>query len=390
MFAGIKVSAFPLSWIRVFPRWCIGGFKETPLCGLAFGVAIGGRVGKRWEKVFLCDGTISRMKTQPSIDEVARLAKVSIATVSRVVNNSKPVNAETRLRVERAIAATGYRVNAAGRSLAMAQSHLLVVLVPDFANPFYAQILQGAEAVTRPAGYRLLLTDATSSDAAHQTALDALYNRLADGVINLAHLDDDPALHATLRDLPWVNCSEFVPESGLPYVSIDHRQAAVDAVQFLLNRGHRRIGLIAADETYRWARLRHEGYEHAMQRAGIEPDPQLVRVALSLEYEAGAQAVGGLLALLQPPTAVFAVSDTLAIGTIKALRRAGRRVPEDIAVVGFDDLPLSAVFEPSLTTVSQPMRDLGAQAAQILLARLAGERLASRILPHQLVVRESA
>ncbi len=330
------------------------------------------------------------MKSLPSIEDVARLAEVSIATVSRVINNSKPVNAETRRRVERAIAATGYRANAAGRSLAMAQSHLLMVLVPDFANPFYAQIVQGAESATRPAGFKLLLSDATSGDAPHQTALDALYNRLVDGVINLTHLDDDPKLHATLRDLPWVNCSEFVPESGLPYVSIDHRQAAIDAVQFLLNRGHRRIGLVSADETYRWARLRHEGYELAMERAGIAPDAQLVRTAISLDYDAGAQAVGGLLALMEPPTAVFAVSDTLAIGAIKALRRAGRRVPEDIAVLGFDDLPLSAVFEPALTTVSQPMRELGAQAAEILLARLAGQRPTSRTLPHQLVVRDSA
>lgn len=330
------------------------------------------------------------MKSLPSIDEVARLAGVSIATVSRVINNSKPVNAETRQKVERAIAETGYRSNAAGRSLATSQSRLLMVLVPDFANPFYAQIVQGVESVTGPAGYKLLLTDGSSSEAPHQTAMDALYNRLADGVINLAHLDDDSALHAALRDLPWVNCSEFVPESGLPYVSIDHRQAAIDAVQFLLNRGHRRIGLISADETFRWARLRHEGYELAMKRAQVPTEAELVRVAASLDYEAGAQAVGGLLALQIPPTAIFAVSDTLAIGVIKALRRAGRRVPQDIAVIGFDDLPLSAVFEPALTTVSQPMRELGARAADILLARLSGQAVVSRTLAHQLVVRDSA
>lgn len=330
------------------------------------------------------------LKSMPSIHAVAARAGVSIATVSRVLNQSKPVNEDTRRRVEEAVAALGYRTNTVGRSLAKSQSRLLMVLVPDFANPFYAQIVQGAESVTGAAGYKLLLTDAASSDAAYATALDAVYNRLADGVINLAHLGDDPALHAALRDMPWVNCSEFVPESGLPYVSIDHRQAAIDAVQFLLNRGHRRIGLISADETYRWARLRHDGYELAMERAGIAPDPQLARMAVDLGYEAGAQAVGGLLALLDPPTAVFAISDTLAIGAIKALRRAGRRVPEDMAVVGFDDLPLSAVFEPALTTILQPMRDLGAHAAEMLLARLNGEHPVSRTLPHQLVVRDSA
>lgn len=330
------------------------------------------------------------VKSLPSIDAVARLANVSIATVSRVLNNSKPVNPDTRRRVEAAVAQLGYRTNAAGRSLAMAQSHLLMVLVPDFANPFYAQIVQGVESVTRAAGYKLVLTDASEDEAPQAIALDALYNRLADGVINLAHLDEDAATLGELQQLPWVNCSEFLPDSGLPYVSIDHRQAAIDAVQYLLNRGHRRIALISADETYRWARLRHEGYELAMQRAGLAGDPDLVRTAASTDYEAGSQALGGLLALLEPPSAVFAVSDTLAIGAIKALRRAGRRVPDDVAVVGFDDLPLSAVFEPALTTIGQPMRELGATAAEILLARLRNERLPSRILTHRLVVRDSA
>ena len=330
------------------------------------------------------------MKSRPSINAVAERAGVSIATVSRVVNKSKPVNEPTRRRVEQAIAELGFRTNAAGRSLAMAQSHLLLVLVPDFSNPFYAQIVQGVESVTRAAGYKLVLADTTEGDAPQSTALDALYNRLADGVINLAHLADDAALLGELQNLAWVNCSEFLPDAGLPYVSIDHRQAAIDAVQYLLNRGHRRIGLINADETYRWARSRHEGYELAMRRAGLEVTPDLVRVAASTDYEAGAQAAGGLLALVDPPTAVFAVSDTLAIGAIKAFRRAGRRVPEDIAVVGFDDLPLSAVFEPALTTIGQPMRELGATAAEILLARLQGQRPASRTLAHRLVVRDSA
>jgi LacI family transcriptional regulator, repressor for deo operon, udp, cdd, tsx, nupC, and nupG len=328
------------------------------------------------------------MKNRPSINAVAERAGVSIATVSRVLNGSKPVNEETRQRVEEAVAALGYRANVAGRSLAMAQSHLLMVLVPDFGNPFYAQILRGVESVTRPAGYRLVLADTTEDASPQGTALDALYNRLADGVINLAHLDDnDAATVDELRHLPWVNCSEFLPASGLPYVSIDHRQAAIDAVQYLLNRGHRRIALISADETYRWARLRHEGFVQAIERAGIAPDAALVRTASSTDYEAGSQAAGALLAQVDAPTAVFCVSDTLAIGAIKAFRRAGRRVPEDI---GFDDLPLAAVFEPALTTIAQPIRELGACAARLLLARMRGETVESVVLPHLLVVRDTA
>ncbi len=330
------------------------------------------------------------MKALPSISEVAKLAGVSVATVSRVLNNTKAVNPETRLRVEQAVAQLGYHINAAGRSLAKAQSFTLLVLVPDFSNPFYAQIVQGVESVTRKHGYRIMLSDTSDGVADVSSALASLYNRMVDGVISLEHLEDHGELITQVREMPWISCSEFMPGSGVPYVSIDHGQAAVDAVQYLINKGHRRIALITADETYRWARLRREGYELALKRAGLPVDPALTRTATSTDYEAGSQAASGLLALYDPPSAVFAVSDTLAIGAIKALRRGGRRVPEDVAVVGFDDLPLSAVFEPALTTIAQPMRQLGAEAAEMLLQRLAGERPAPRTLMHSIVIRDSA
>lgn len=330
------------------------------------------------------------MKPLPSISEVAERAGVSVATVSRVLNNTKPVKAETRQRVEAVVAEMGYHINAAGRSLAKAQSFNLMVLVPDFSNPFFAQIVQGVESVTRTRGFKIMLADSSDGQSGTPSAVAALYNRLVDGVISLEHLDNDGRLLAQIRGLPWICCSEFLPDAGLPYVSIDHGQAAVDAVQYLINKGHRRIALITTDETYRWARMRHEGYEKALKRAELKVDPALVRAASTTDYEAGITAANGLLTLVDPPSAIFAVSDTLAVGAIKALRRAGRRVPQDVAVMGFDDLPLSAVFEPALTTIGQPMRALGAAAAEILLARLQGEAAKSLTLPHSLVVRDSA
>lgn len=321
-----------------------------------------------------------------SIAEVAQLAGVSTATVSRVLNRSKPVNEDTRLRVEAAVHQLGYRANPFARSLMSGESRLILVLVPDFSNPFFAEIVQGIEAVTRRNGYNLLLSHAEDSGP-----LEPSYDRLADGVISLAHVQGSHSFTGTGhgRDLPWVACSEFEPDSGVPYVSIDHRQAAIDAVQYLLNRGHRRIALLSAAEDYSWARQRHAGYEETLRRAGIPIDPAYVRVASGTDYNDGIEAVGGLLTLRELPTAVFAVSDTLAIGAIKALRRAGRKVPEDIAVVGFDNIPLSQVFEPSITTIAQPMRAIGSVAAELLLERLAGGRPISRTLPHTLVVRDS-
>jgi DNA-binding LacI/PurR family transcriptional regulator len=181
-----------------------------------------------------------------------------------------------------------------------------------------------------------------------------------------------------------------VEDSDIPSVSIDHRQAAIDAVQYLLNRGHKRIALLSASEDYRWARQRHEGYEYALQRAGIAVEPQLIRVARGTDYIHGMEAAGTLLAMEHPPTAVFAVADTLAIGAIKSFRRVGRRVPEDVAVLGFDDIPVAQVFEPALTTIAQPVRELGAAAAELLLKRLAGGAAESRTLDHALIVRQSA
>lgn len=316
-----------------------------------------------------------------SIAAVAALAGVSTATVSRVLNQSKPVNAETRERVQAAVAQLGYRANPFARSLTRGESRLILVVVPDVANPFFAEIVQGVESVTRRRGYSIVLAIASEDGP-----LDPVYDRLTDGVITMAHTQRP---RAEGRDLPWVACSEFMPEGAMPYVSIDHRQAAMDAVQYLLNRGHRRIALLTAEEDYAWARQRRAGYETAMQRAGLAVDPTYVRVARGTDYGDGSEAAGGLLTLPEPPTAVFAVADTLAIGAIKAFRRAGRRVPEDIAVVGFDNVPLAQVFEPGLTTIAQPLRELGAVAAELLLEQLAGGKPTPRILPHALVVRDS-
>lgn len=325
-----------------------------------------------------------------SISSVAQHAGVSIATVSRVLNGTKAVNADTRARVEAAVSALGYRANALARSLIRGETRLLLVLVPDFANPFFAEIVKGVESVTRRGGYGLVVADASETMTRSSACLDSLYNRLADGVISLARFADLKPLLADIPDLPWVACSECVDDPEVPSVSIDHRQAAIDAVQYLINRGHRRIALLSANEDYLWARQRREGYEFALARAGIERDPQLIRVARGTDFVDGMDAAGTLLALEAAPTALFAVADTLAIGAIKAFRRVGRRVPEDIAVIGFDDIPVARLFEPELTTIAQPVRELGAAAAELLLKRLAGGPAESRTLQHALIVRASA
>jgi hypothetical protein len=159
--------------------------------------------------------------------------------------------------------------------------------------------------------------------------------------------------------LPWVACSEFVPDAPIPHISIDHRLAAKDAVLYLLAKGHRRIALINSDERYLYAQRRREGYRDALRDAGIDEKADYIQIVGGIEHPLGELAARRLLALDPVPTAVFAVSDTLAIGAIKATLAAGLRVPEDFAVMGFDDVPLASIFEPSLTTIAQPRRELG-------------------------------
>jgi LacI family repressor for deo operon, udp, cdd, tsx, nupC, and nupG len=330
------------------------------------------------------------MKETVSIERVAHSAGVSIATVSRVMNNSKPVSDKTRERVEAAIVALDFRANPFGRSLSSGKSRLLLVLVPGFANPYYAEIIAGASAVASKAGYRLLPIDMEDTAAQAHGVFDAVYNGLADGVINLIPSADQQELEADAKRQPWVNCSEFLPGHDIPYVSIDHAKAASDAVQYLLNRGHRRIALISSDERYLYARQRREGYEAALTRAGIEVDPQLIVLSGGTSYAHGSQAAVALLSSVRLPTAVFAVSDTLAVGAMKTFRKAALQVPKDVAVMGFDNTPIAEMFDPGLSTVGQPMHELGGAAASMLLDRMDGKSTESRTLPHHLVLRESA
>ncbi|MCG5075289.1 LacI family DNA-binding transcriptional regulator [Paraburkholderia tagetis] len=332
-----------------------------------------------------------------SIAAVARRAGVSVATVSRVLNGHANVRPATRARVLAEVESSGYRVNELARNLRTAESRLLLTMVPDFGNPFYAEIVRGIDSVARRAGYFMLLCDTGADAGRERSYFDLLRRHRADGAICL-----DPATvqqaNRMMADesqaLPWVACCEFDPAVGVPYVGIDNFRAARDAVRHLIASGRRRIALINSDDHYLYAQQRRDGYLAALAEAGIEMrDAWRVNVNC-LDYEAGAQAAAALMRLSREaaPDAIFAVSDTLAVGVLNGLRGARSRVPEDVAVVGFDDIALAAQVDPPLTTVAQPMRELGETAARLLLRRLADPQaqVPGVLLPHRLVIRQSA
>jgi LacI family repressor for deo operon, udp, cdd, tsx, nupC, and nupG len=326
-----------------------------------------------------------------SISAVAVHAGVSVATVSRVMNQQSGVRPATRAKVLATVDALGYRMNHLARSLRTAESRMLLTMVPDVGNPFYAQIVRGIDTVARKHGYFVLLCDTGADEGRERSYFDLLRMRRADGAICL---DPDTIQHALAHEaasLPWVACCEFDPSVAVPYVGIDNHRAAADAVGYLLERGHRRIGLINSDERFAYARQRQRGYLDALAGAGIAPDPRWRRTVASLDYAAGTQAVLEMMAQPDAPTAIFAVSDTLAIGVLSGLRQLGKRVPEDVAVIGFDDIDIAAQIDPGLSTIAQPMRALGETAAHLLLQRLADPQahVPGVLLDHQLVVRGS-
>ncbi|WP_321912786.1 LacI family DNA-binding transcriptional regulator [Paraburkholderia sp. J11-2] len=328
-----------------------------------------------------------------SIAAVAQRAGVSVATVSRVLNGHANVRAATRERVLAEIETSGYRVNELARNLRTAESRLLLTMVPDFGNPFYAEIVRGIDSVARQHGFFLLLCDTGADAGRERSYFDLLRRHRADGAICLDPATVQHALAAESTALPWVACCEFDPDVGVPYVGIDNYRAAHDAVRHLIARGRRRVALINSDEHYLYAQQRRDGWRDALGEAGIAVrDAWRVNVNC-LDYDAGAQAAAALMQLPagEAPDAIFAVSDTLAVGVLNGLRGAGRRVPQDVAVVGFDDIALAAQIDPPLTTIAQPMRELGETAARLLLRRFADPRASvpGVLLPHRLVVRES-
>lgn len=326
-----------------------------------------------------------------SIIAIAKRAGVSIATVSRVLNDSAAVKPATRERVNAVIAELGYSPNLLGRNLRTSESRLLLTMVPDFGNPFYAEIVRGIETVARREGYNVLLCDTGASLPTERAYFDMLRNRLTDGAICL---DPDTIQRALAEDtghLCWVACCEFDPEGNVPYVGIDNAGAAFDAVNYLIGRGRRNIALLNSDTRYMYARQRQQGYLDALQAAGLTAPEGGVINAAGLSFDDGRRTVRQLLQSGVKPDAIFAVSDTLAIGAMRELREAGLRVPEDVAVMGFDNVPLSTMVQPELSTVAQPMQQLGETAVTLLLQRIRNP-LASVdgiLLEHQLVIRGS-
>mgnify|MGYP000545467871 CR=1 FL=1 len=327
-----------------------------------------------------------------TIREVARKAGVAAITVSRVINRSGYVSDETRQRVEQAIAELDYVPNVLARGLRSSRTHTLGLLVTDITNAFWTTVARGAEDAAVRSGYSVFLCNTDESASKQEQYLRALLSHRVEGVIIAPASSDRSALTALERArLPFVIVDRRVPGVDADLVLGDSLGGARMLVEHLLARGHRRIAHIGGPVGVSTADDREQGYREALMAAGIEVDPDLVQRG-DYKLESGRRLMRQLLERSPLPTAVFAANNVLAVGALAALQERGLRVPEDMALVCFDDLPQASLIDPFLTVAAQPAYDLGATALRLLLARLADPYRPPEtvMLPVQLVVRRSS
>jgi LacI family repressor for deo operon, udp, cdd, tsx, nupC, and nupG len=325
-----------------------------------------------------------------NIQDVARLAGVSVATVSRVLNNSPSVTGKTRENVLEAIRRLSYQPNLLARNLRRTETKMVLVLLPSISNPFYSRLVKGIEDVAHKNGYNIMLCNTDSDISRERVYLDLLKRRLSDGVIFMAPELSSEELSEIGRDFPVVQCCEYKEGAAVSHITIDNRDAAEKAVRHLIGLGHKRIGMITCGQGFVSTRHREEGYRDALANAGLDFDPELVKIG-DYGFNSGLRAASQLISLKDRPTAIFSISDVMAVGAMRAIKNKGLRVPGDIAIVGFDNISISYMCDPLLTTISQPKYDLGCTAMEQLLKQIRGEMKNPReiTLEYELVIRES-
>lgn len=325
-----------------------------------------------------------------TIKDVAKLAQVSVATVSRVINKEENVKLETKEKVESAIKALHYSPNLLGRNLRRSHTRNILVLLPTISNPFYSGVIKGLKSKAQEEGYSVMISITDAEEEIEKNAMKFLTTRLVDGIILLAPRLSAEAITKVAREYPIVQCSEYVEGSCTSIVSIDNFQAAYEATKYLISLGHTQIAMIGNDEGYTSATLREKGFRKALEECDISLKQDFIQYA-AYSYTGGEAACGRLLSLEQRPTAVFTISDSMAIGVVKKMRSRGLVAGKDIDVIGFDDTAITRIYQPSVSTIAQPRVEMGREAMKLILKKIEdiSQPDESIMLKHHLVIRES-
>jgi LacI family transcriptional regulator len=323
--------------------------------------------------------------------DVAEQARVSVTTVSHVINDTRPVSKELRQRVLQAMNELGYQPNQLARSLRRGQTHTVGMIIPDSTNPFFAEVARGVEDTSFEQGYSVILCNSDGNLDKELLYTNVLVKKQVDGILFVAAgVSTERILELQRRNIPLVLIDRDLPEASVDSVLTDNAQAGWAATRHLIELGHTRIACVTGPSDLTPSADRVIGYREALRQSDLAVDEALI-VKGDFQYVSGYQAGTHLLALERPPTAVFACNDLMAIGFMSAALQSGLRVPEDLSIVGFDDVRLAAFANPPLTTIAQPKYEMGVVAAELLLERMREPELAARrhVLDTQLLRRGS-
>lgn len=328
-----------------------------------------------------------------TIIDVAREAGVSIATVSRLINKKAKVSPQTAARIYVAIEKLDYVPNLAGRNLRKNESGVILILAPNFTNPYYAHILSGIGDTAAEFDYSALIINTASEIKRKRSALEMLKKHRADGAILLSSELGCDWLLEFASVYPCVQCSEYDPEIDIPHISIDNYAATIEVMEYLIQLGHRQIAMISSENLYISTRQRLDAYQDTLKMYEIElREDYVIYASRDYSFNSGKQKARELLELDNPPTAIFCISDTLALGAITTAKEMGFKVPEDVTVIGFDDVEFTTMFHPYISTVVQPCYELGKKSMELLFAQINQntDLLRQQFLDHELIIRESS
>ena len=331
------------------------------------------------------------MNARPTIYDVAKLAGVSTATVSRALNGTGQIAPSTRATIEAAVEQLGYRANTIARSLVTKSTQTIALLLPDIANPFYAALVSSIQQHALSQGYTMLLCTTEGDAEREEQYLTLLRAKQVDGaLVDGLRLPPDRIAAFVKDGFPIVCLDRDVDSDSIPLVQVDNRLGGRLATEHLIGLGHSRIGHVTGAHVLGISDERLAGYWEALVNAEIETDPRLVAEGHFTE-EGGYAGARALLEASPDVTAIFAANDLSALGVLHALAESGRRVPDDVSVVGFDDLRLSAFTAPPLTTIRQPATEIAQRATEILIDLTRGKRVEKllHLLEPKLIVRAS-
>lgn len=323
-----------------------------------------------------------------TIKDVAREAGVSVATISRVLNNTDSVSEATREKVLQAVKKTGYSQNLLGKHLRCNKTNIILVMLTTIVNSFCAKLVHSIDNEAKKHGYSIMICATNNDEETEERYINYVKNKFVDGIIIINSVMNGEKMAELSSSFPVVQCSEYIDEKHTPYVTIDNKKAAYDAVSYLINKGRRNIMFIGVDNNLISSKERHLGYKIALLDNGIKYDENLVLYG-NYGYRNAHELTSSYFKNGVNVDAIFAISDKMAAGALTSVKEYGCKVPQDVMVIGFDNTDITYIYNPTITTVAQPHKDMGKAALDMLIKRINNEKCDNLILKHELKLRQS-